>query len=411
MLTTNLGVGGAQNVFYEHARAFHERYEVTECYFSFDQGESPNKHINRVITLDNKPAGGCWNKLVSLIRRVRKVRALKKADEYLACISHMDGANWVNVFSGKPHGVRVISVIHGSLVSDRNRGAGLRKFFLNRILVPLVYKRSTLVVCVSDTIKKELDQYTMRPDLSVSLPNYFDIEQVLLQSGEEIEAEWKMFFHSYKVLISVARLAPEKNHLALLKLYARIRKCDSAYRLVFIGDGVLYDSLVEAAVGLGLSTYNYKSPATTDTEVEVAFLGMRSNPYKYLRSGFAFLLTSFNEGFPLVLGEAMACRLPVIAYDCISGPKQILAPDFPAEQDVSSLYFGSNGILVPRQRHERIEEDEINSWVAATLRLSSDVSYYKKVQNSAFARVLSFSKQNVLQKWHKHLLGCKSSTK
>jgi glycosyltransferase involved in cell wall biosynthesis len=398
LLITNSGIGGAQNVFYEQANTLREFYEITECYYSLDDGEPPNS-LNKIITLNNRPGNNIIQKLIYFIQRIKKIRSIKKNDSYFACISHMEGANWVNILSGRPHGTSLIPVIHGSLIKDRNRGVGLKKFFMNRILVPFIYRRASLVVCVSESIKAELDRFTRKPDLSIALPNYFDIKRIIDQSEEVIEEELKGYFRSHKVLITVARLAWEKNHFSLLKIYEHIRKLDTSYRLLIVGDGAMYEELVTFSQSLGLSTYSYKSNALTCKDFDVVFLGMRDNPYKYLRLSFAFLLTSYNEGFPLVLGEAMTCGIPVISYDCTSGPKQILAPDIPENQRIFSVYFGCNGILIPEQKRDDIDKIEIAMWETAIRRLSDDALYYDILRKNGFDRIQYFSRENIIRNW------------
>jgi glycosyltransferase involved in cell wall biosynthesis len=54
----------------------------------------------------------------------------------------------------------------------------------------------------------------------------------------------------------------------------------------------------------------------------------------YYRKSRIFAFTSNSEGFPNVIGEAMAAGLPVIAYDCVAGPADMIDD-------------GINGFLVP----------------------------------------------------------------
>jgi glycosyltransferase involved in cell wall biosynthesis len=57
----------------------------------------------------------------------------------------------------------------------------------------------------------------------------------------------------------------------------------------------------------------------------VTFAGYVSNPLPYVKRCQLFCLPSLYEGLPLALLEAMACAVPVLATDCPSGPREVLA--------------------------------------------------------------------------------------
>jgi glycosyltransferase involved in cell wall biosynthesis len=58
---------------------------------------------------------------------------------------------------------------------------------------------------------------------------------------------------------------------------------------------------------------------------QVELPGATGNPYAYMSRATAFVLSSKWEGLPTVLVEALSCGVPVIATDCPSGPREILA--------------------------------------------------------------------------------------
>ena len=105
-----------------------------------------------------------------------------------------------------------------------------------------------------------------------------------------------------RLLLSVGRLAHEKNHAGLLRAFARLAPQCADVRLWIAGDGPLRDALLRQCATLGL----------TD---RVTFLGARSDVPELMRAADVFVLPSRFEGFGLVVAEAMASGTLVVATD------------------------------------------------------------------------------------------------
>jgi glycosyltransferase involved in cell wall biosynthesis len=102
------------------------------------------------------------------------------------------------------------------------------------------------------------------------------------------------------LLGSAGRLAPEKNFAMLLRAAARARAARPDLRLVLAGDGPEREALERLAGELGIGDI-------------VHFLGWRTDLADVLGCLDLFALTSWTEGLPLVVLEAMACGVPVAA--------------------------------------------------------------------------------------------------
>jgi glycosyltransferase involved in cell wall biosynthesis len=102
-----------------------------------------------------------------------------------------------------------------------------------------------------------------------------------------------------KVLISVGRMAPEKNLDQVLKAYEALKVTGQAFKLVMVGDGPLKEQ------------FQKRYP-------EIIFPGMlsQSNLATYYASSDLFIFPSQTETFGNVTLEALASGIPVLAFDC-----------------------------------------------------------------------------------------------
>jgi N-acetylgalactosamine-N,N'-diacetylbacillosaminyl-diphospho-undecaprenol 4-alpha-N-acetylgalactosaminyltransferase len=121
-------------------------------------------------------------------------------------------------------------------------------------------------------------------------------------------------------------------------------------------------------------------------------LGNRDNPFKYIKKSDVFVLASREEGFPNVLIEAMIFGVPVISTDCISGPREILAPKSDIEfQLKDSIEFAENGILYP--------VDDMNGLVEALDTLFHDSGMRDRYVKKALEKSKEFSVDKIVEKY------------
>jgi glycosyltransferase involved in cell wall biosynthesis len=113
------------------------------------------------------------------------------------------------------------------------------------------------------------------------------------------------------VFVAAGRLRPQKDFPTLLRAFAALRERRAA-RLLVLGDGPERLNLEQLTAELGI-------------DADVQLPGATPNPYAYMARAAAFVLSSRWEGLPTVLVEALRCGAPVIATDCPSGSREILA--------------------------------------------------------------------------------------
>ena len=115
-----------------------------------------------------------------------------------------------------------------------------------------------------------------------------------------------------KLVVSAGRLIRRKGFDRLLMAWARIAHEFPDWRLAVFGGGPHAKRLARLSTQLGLDD-------------SVRFPGNSPRLREELAKASLFVMTSRREGFPMVLLEAMSVGLPVIAYDCPTGPRDIIS--------------------------------------------------------------------------------------
>jgi len=319
ILTPGLGTGGAQKVFKEQLLFYSEHFAATGCIFNWDGALNDEKGLT-VLSLD-VPAGNHWiSKFYFFCKRIARLRAIKKKLKFDVSISHLEGADYVNILSNR--GEKIICYIHGTKLHD---GAieGVLGWIRKKILMPYLYRKVDLIIGVSDGIRNEfLGQFETSSNKIKVITNGLDLKMIEKQALETVPAQHKLLFENHKTICLCSRLAPQKNQEIFLSIFAQLKV--ASCKLIILGDGELRANLIEQSKRLGLRVYNIWGDIQFSNDFDVYFLGNLTNPFRYISKCSLFALPSSWEGFPLALGEAMACGVPVVASDCPTGPREIL---------------------------------------------------------------------------------------
>jgi len=401
LLITNLGLGGAQRVFHDHSVALARHYRVTEAVFNLDDGNMFASD-NELVSLDVGGGGGPVDKLRNFGRRVTRLKALKKRLSIAVSISHLEGADYVNLLSKGAE--KVILCIHGSKLHDTNI-VGPLGWLRKRVLMPALYNRADRIVTVSRDIGPELVAgFGVRPEKIVTINNFFDVARIEARSREPLPPAEAALYAAGPVLVTAGRLAAQKNQAPLLDVFAallREQPSGPPPRLVFVGDGELRAELLAAARALGLRTYAaWETAAPLTPDFDVYFLGTQANPFQYLRPATAFVFPSAFEGFPMALGEALACGLPVLSADCPTGPREMLAPDAPTPAaPLRAAERGPFGVLLPMLTNPATLAADQAVWTAALAALLADAPARARLGAAGRRRMEDFTPERIFGQW------------
>jgi glycosyltransferase involved in cell wall biosynthesis len=242
-----------------------------------------------------------------------------------------------------------------SRVTDPDSHVPIMTFFYNNFLG--MYNHADILKVVSESSKKDfIENWNIRPEMVKVVNPPTDLADILNNLDEEPE---ERFFDIYEkntdLIISLGRLEAQKDFDFLIEAFGLAYKNNTKLRLIIFGKGNKKDALQQKINDLGLE--------------KVAYLyGFIKNPYPLYKFAKAFCLTSVWEGMPVVILEAMACKLPVISVPCPSGPDEMIVPNqtgLLVAKDKEVFAKAIETLLADEQLQQTIKENALaalNRW-------------------------------------------------
>ena len=223
-------------------------------------------------------------------------------------VVHTSGASVVALLARRLARGRfpVIAVLHIPVGIEHER----QRDTIMRVVSKLTLPWAEAVVAVSNGAAANLAAFLGWSLARIRvLDNVVIDDTVLRDAGEPVEHPW--FAPGLRVVLGIGRLTPQKDFPTLLQAFALLAADDPSLRLLILGEGPDQLALEGLVEHLGLA------------EV-VAMAGAVPNPFAYMSRSSVFVLSSAWEALPTVLIEALAVGIPVVATDCVAGPREIL---------------------------------------------------------------------------------------
>ncbi|MBN1971469.1 MAG: glycosyltransferase [Candidatus Delongbacteria bacterium] len=194
-------------------------------------------------------------------------------------------------------------------ISNRGNPANRLSYF-QELLGKFLYQRATGIIAQTDTAKSTYLKKKLNRNIQV-IGNPIKY----IQKNPETKKE--------NIILTVGRLISTKHHDRLIQIFSRLNAFD--WKLIIVGGNALKQNNFKSLISLIESM---------KLNERVILTGEIGTIFEYYLKSKIFAFTSSSEGFPNVVGEALSAGLPVVSYDCVAGPSEMVTD-------------GENGFLVP----------------------------------------------------------------
>lgn len=194
------------------------------------------------------------------------------------------------------------------------------KRWLFKLMTQALMRRADGMTCVSEDMATAYHQL-FGNDRHTAVHNIIVDEPSKLRMAEPVEHPWFAEPAEIPLVISAGTLTLRKGFVDLVRAVKALHDRGRPVRLAILGEGPMRSELEALVESLGLAEFTWLP-------------GRIANPLKYFARSPVFVLSSYSEGLPNVLVEAMMCGCVPVATDCPTGPREVL-------QD------GKYGFLVP----------------------------------------------------------------
>lgn len=225
--------------------------------------------------------------------------------------------------------------------------------------------KSDIIVTISKQTQKSFqDLFPNYTGIQTLIYNAIDTERCTKLANEQVSFDF--IKNEFPILIAIGSLDKNKNFSLIIRTLYELKACGIQCNLLILGAGnsILGDEKKSL------------QPLSKQLKVEesVYFLGYKQNPMPYIKHADILCLSSFSEGFPTVVCEAMALGKPFITTP-VSGSSDELA-----DNERCGLIAG-------------YDEKEYAQKIALLL---NDKNLYHKMSRNCIERIKDFSVANAV---------------
>jgi len=224
----------------------------------------------------------------------------------------------------------IVHTVHGSpFFEGQSQWANTLYLWLERMAAHLTQR----IICVADAMKQQfLDAGIGRPDMYCTIYSGMEVDPFRRSASLREATRAGLGIKPEEIVIGkIARLFDFKGHEDVIRAAPKVLKEFPSVRFLFVGDGILRDSLIALTQRLGIR----------DRFIFAGLIDPSEIP-KIIHAMDFVVHASYREGLARVLPQAMFCGRPVVTYDT-DGAREVVRP-------------GETGFLVSKGSVEKLTE-------------------------------------------------------
>jgi glycosyltransferase involved in cell wall biosynthesis len=309
LVVNSMGSGGAERVASTLANAWAERGDVVTMLATYSRGGECFYRLHKNVRLIYlAPASRIGrSKLAGYVLRLRALRKSIRHIDPDVVVSFLTNVNVTTIVASAGLRIPVIACEHTNPLSD-----GRSAFW--RLLVRVVYPHANTVTLLTESVVQPFRHSAPAVTRITVMPNPLPDELLAMGVVPQVAKRERR-------VVSVARLQALKQFDHLITAFGILASEFPEWSLWIWGDGPMREQLEAQIRDNGLTGRVFLPGRTTE-------------PWKKMTEADVFVLCSRFEGMPMAMMESMALGLPVVAYDCPSGPRELTRN-------------GQDGVLVP----------------------------------------------------------------
>lgn len=222
-----------------------------------------------------------------------------------------------------------------------------------------------LISRFSDYIITLTEQDKMNYLNNLNIKGKIDFIYNPIENGDSTNCDIKA-----KQLISVGRLTYQKGFDMLCEVAKEVLKDNPEWKWIILGDGEDKEKLESK-----IKEYNLQG--------KLILKGKVSNVEDYYKNSSLYVMTSRFEGLPMTLLEAKSYKLPIVSFNCLTGPSEIVRNNI-------------NGFL--------IETGNVAAMVNKIDILLSDINKREDFSNKSNLDIEKFKLKSIVDKWESILI-------